>query len=284
MLFDVNLCFCPRKSSFLLCLLRPPSTTWTDQVRASSSPYSIKGCFLGYGIEHKGYRCWDPLSKRLRISQHVIFWEQKMFSSMPEFHLPSIPTSSFFTDCSVELFPDNLDTGSLSTPTATVSSEVPALSDGPTTDVQTESPRNSTRVSKPPVYLHDYYCFSTILSQHDPQSYREVPHHLYHPWKFTLARPASALRLFSLRLLGEEALRTEFVTATGTSPPGWEPPYYLDNLNLCTWMNAHSLLPIVIYPDIYEISYLSVTDLIHTGTTHQHIKDKSYMRFWAWHR
>lgn len=121
-------------------------------------------CFLGYGIEHKGYRCWDPLSKRLRISQHVIFWEQKMFSSMPEFHLPSIPTSSFFTDCSVELFPDNLDTGSLSTPTATVSSEVPALSDGPTTDVQTESPRNSTRVSKPPVYLHDYYCFSIFLS------------------------------------------------------------------------------------------------------------------------
>lgn len=80
-------------------------------------------------------------------------------------HSFGAPLSSFFTDCSVELFPDNLDTGSLSTPTATVSSEVPALSDGPTTDVQTESPRNSTRVSKPPVYLHDYYCFSTILSQ-----------------------------------------------------------------------------------------------------------------------
>lgn len=83
---------------------------------------------------------------------------------------------------------------------------------------------------------------------------------IIHTRKFTLARPASALRLFSLRLLGEEALRTEFVTATGTSPPGWEPPYYLDNLNLCTRMNAHSLLPIVIYPDIYEISYLSVTE------------------------
>ncbi|KAJ9558092.1 hypothetical protein OSB04_012706 [Centaurea solstitialis] len=30
-------------------------------------------CFLGYGIEHKGYCCWDPISKRLRISRHVTF-------------------------------------------------------------------------------------------------------------------------------------------------------------------------------------------------------------------
>src|SRR5262249_6024238 len=26
-------------------------------------------CFLGYGLEHKGYRCWDPLISRLRISR-----------------------------------------------------------------------------------------------------------------------------------------------------------------------------------------------------------------------
>jgi hypothetical protein len=30
-------------------------------------------CFLGYGTEHKGYRCWDPISNRLRISRHVTF-------------------------------------------------------------------------------------------------------------------------------------------------------------------------------------------------------------------
>ncbi|KAJ9542132.1 hypothetical protein OSB04_028638 [Centaurea solstitialis] len=29
--------------------------------------------FLGYGIEHKGYRCWDPIFKRLRISRNVTF-------------------------------------------------------------------------------------------------------------------------------------------------------------------------------------------------------------------
>jgi hypothetical protein len=36
-------------------------------------PQSHLCCFLGYRIEHKGYRCWDPISQRLRISRHVVF-------------------------------------------------------------------------------------------------------------------------------------------------------------------------------------------------------------------
>ena len=30
-------------------------------------------CFLRYGIGQKGYRCYDPISKRLRVSRHVVF-------------------------------------------------------------------------------------------------------------------------------------------------------------------------------------------------------------------
>ena len=30
-------------------------------------------CFLGYGIGQKGYRCYDPISKRLCVSRHVVF-------------------------------------------------------------------------------------------------------------------------------------------------------------------------------------------------------------------
>lgn len=30
-------------------------------------------CFLGYGIEHKGCRCWDPISQRIYVSRHIVF-------------------------------------------------------------------------------------------------------------------------------------------------------------------------------------------------------------------
>jgi hypothetical protein len=36
-------------------------------------PRSRLCCFLGYGNEHKGYHCLDPISQRLRISRHVVF-------------------------------------------------------------------------------------------------------------------------------------------------------------------------------------------------------------------
>uniref|UniRef100_A0A2N9ISU3 Reverse transcriptase Ty1/copia-type domain-containing protein n=1 Tax=Fagus sylvatica TaxID=28930 RepID=A0A2N9ISU3_FAGSY len=31
----------------------------------------------------KGYRCYDPVAKRLRVSRHAVFWEHKIFYSLP---------------------------------------------------------------------------------------------------------------------------------------------------------------------------------------------------------
>uniref|UniRef100_A0A2N9HAT1 Reverse transcriptase Ty1/copia-type domain-containing protein n=1 Tax=Fagus sylvatica TaxID=28930 RepID=A0A2N9HAT1_FAGSY len=53
--------------------------------RTKLQPRSQLCCFLGYGLEEKGYRCYDPVAKRLRVSRHVVFWEHKMFYSLPSF-------------------------------------------------------------------------------------------------------------------------------------------------------------------------------------------------------
>ena len=49
-------------------------------------------CFLGYEIGQNGYRCYDIISKRLRVSRHVVFWEHKMFYQLP--HVPVSPIPS----------------------------------------------------------------------------------------------------------------------------------------------------------------------------------------------
>ena len=36
-------------------------------------PRSSLCCFLGYGETQKGYRCYDPVSHRLRVSRNVVF-------------------------------------------------------------------------------------------------------------------------------------------------------------------------------------------------------------------
>ena len=63
-------------------------------------------CFLGYGIGQKGYRCYDPISKHLCVSRHVVFWEHKMFYQLP--HIPVSFISSI--DPLPNLFPEESPT------------------------------------------------------------------------------------------------------------------------------------------------------------------------------
>ncbi|KAJ9545599.1 hypothetical protein OSB04_025306 [Centaurea solstitialis] len=108
-------------------------------------------CFLGYGIEHKGYHRWDPISKRLRISRHVTFWEH-----VPFFTMPSSESSSL-----------NHVPSQRSTPEPSVESADP----GPS---QSKNVRRSDRVRQVPNHLHDYHCYATLLSNHEPTSYKEA--------------------------------------------------------------------------------------------------------------
>uniref|UniRef100_A0A2N9GUY8 Integrase catalytic domain-containing protein n=1 Tax=Fagus sylvatica TaxID=28930 RepID=A0A2N9GUY8_FAGSY len=159
-------------------------------------PRSRLCCFLGYGIEHKGYRCWDPISQRLRISRHVVFWEHTMFNSLSKFTTCSTP--SFFTNPSLPLFPispADSPTSPLAPPLAVdpvldqtpdlplaappadspASPQEPALPVDPVTDQPPLLPlRRSDRVRAPPAHLRDYSCFSAVLSLHEPHTYREA--------------------------------------------------------------------------------------------------------------
>jgi hypothetical protein len=131
-----------------------------------------------------------------------------MFNSLSKFKTCSTP--SFFTNLSLPLFPHatSLDPStilpispadSLVSPLAPplvvdhvldhtpdlplvappadspTSPQEPALPVDPVTDQTPLLPlRRSDRVRAPPTHLRDYSCFSTVLSLHEPHTYREA--------------------------------------------------------------------------------------------------------------
>ena len=64
--------------------------------RSKLDPCAVKCLFLGYGPTKKGYKCFDPINKRLYITMDATFIESEHFYS------PTVPNSALQGECKRE--------------------------------------------------------------------------------------------------------------------------------------------------------------------------------------
>ena len=185
--------------------------------RTKLTAQSIRCAFLGYAQHQKGFLCYDPNLRRIRVSRNVVFLEnQAFFSTYNDHHAPSLSIVPLFTNSSAEHLstsvssnseppskpllvyqrrPKAVETLNMSETTeptepdpnqAThhVQAAQPPQTDSPAADlVQENAPatrRHSTRVSQPP----DRYGFSnpvslttTVSPISIPSSYKQAMKH-----------------------------------------------------------------------------------------------------------
>ena len=131
----------------------------------------------------KGYRCYDPVSHRLRVSRNVVFWENRLFVELSHFRFSLtnssileifpdealVPSTNTF-DPPLDFSPDIFDASPRQVEDEQVDDELPHLEPGspapalPEDPPQDIPPRHSTRVRSIPPHLLDYHCYTAIVT------------------------------------------------------------------------------------------------------------------------
>ncbi|KAM1320462.1 hypothetical protein ACFX2H_005342 [Malus domestica] len=195
---------------------------WLQPYTSSKLDPRSKACvFLGYSLNHKGYRCLDAQTGRIYISRHVIFDETtfpfhsssppvRPSSSVPSiFNSPSIPTSLTFTHSSPVSLPvsDSLSSSPSSSPDSLPPSSLP--------NIHPMTTRSKSGIFKPKALLATKHPLSSSLSlDYTPSTYLQASKHL--PWR--------------------QAMQEEFNALLQTGTWSLVPPTSSQNLVGCKWV------------------------------------------------
>jgi hypothetical protein len=133
--------------------------------------HTVECVFLGYSTEHKGYRCWDPVTHRIRTSRDVVLDESRPF--YPRLITDSSPTS-LVDNLSFLLFPD-APPASLPIPHSILPSSVSSSESPPVVPDYTVKPPVTQFCNHCGAHSSDAPTSSDELSSDVPSSSFDVP-------------------------------------------------------------------------------------------------------------
>jgi hypothetical protein len=165
----------------------------TPHERTKLTAQSVECVLLCYSTEHKGYRCWDPIARRMWTSRYIVFDESRPFYPCPT--TDASPASSV-NPLSFLLFPD-APPASLPIPRSTLPSFVSSSESSDVVSNYMVKPPVTQFYSRRGARLSDALAFSNELSSDVPSSFIEdVPSSpLVEPSSPTDSSPAQLVRI-----------------------------------------------------------------------------------------